>query len=165
MLPPDFLSAMRFERDDQAGITIRVNTIAHAVFILVSVGLCIKVMLDTPPKFPMAAALVVCAVYLIVRMLRFIRFYGLWINAYFEMGDDRARGFAADGSGTDEPVIYIKIILYLKVFFEEFFPLLVPADEHLVHFGLVFLLQVGSCSLGSSCPQEKVLPVIRVPAA
>ena len=40
---------MRFERDDQAGITIRVNTIAHAVFILVSVGLCVKVMLDTPP--------------------------------------------------------------------------------------------------------------------
>ena len=97
MLPPVFLSAMRFERDDQAGITIRVNTIAHAVFILVSVGLCVKVMLDTPPKFPMAAALAVCAVYLLVRMLRFIRFYGLWKNAYFEMGDDRARGFAADG--------------------------------------------------------------------
>ena len=97
MLPPVFLSAMRFERDDQAGITIRVNTIAHAVFILVSVGLCVKVMLDTPPKFPMAAALVVCAVYLFVRMLRFIRLYGLWKDAYFEMGDDRARGFAADG--------------------------------------------------------------------
>ena len=88
---------MRFERDDQAGITLRVNTIAQAVFILVSLGLCAKVMTDTPPNLLMAAVLVILAVYMFFRMLRFIRLFKLWKNAFFEMGDDRARGFAADG--------------------------------------------------------------------
>jgi len=74
-----------------------VNTIAQAVFILVAAGLCIKVMRETPPRFPMAVVLVLLAAYMFIRMLRFIRLRGLWKNAFFEMGDDRARGFAADG--------------------------------------------------------------------
>ena len=88
---------MRFERYDQAGITLRVNAIAQAVFILVSLGLCVKVMTDTPPNLLMAVVLVILAVYMLFRMLRFIRLFKLWKNAFFEMGDDRARGFAADG--------------------------------------------------------------------
>ena len=87
---------MRFEKDEQTGITIRVNAIAQAVFILVALGLCTRVMLEEPPRFPMAAVLVICAICMLIRMLRFIRLHGLWKNAWFEMGDDRARGFASD---------------------------------------------------------------------
>ena len=87
---------MRFERDEQAGITILVNIIAQGVFILVTAGLCLKVLQETPPRQTMAAALIVCALFLLVRMLRMIRFRSLWKNAYFEMSDDRAKGYGAN---------------------------------------------------------------------
>ena len=88
---------MRFERDEQAGITLLVNSIAQGVFILLAIGLCIKVMKETPPRLLMAVVLIVCAIYMLIRMLRFIHLRNLWKNAYFEMDNDRARGFAADG--------------------------------------------------------------------
>ena len=88
---------MRFERDEEAGITLRVNAIVQAVFILVALGLCVKFMLEASPRVLLAAVLVGCVILMLIRMLRFIHLYGLWKNAYFEMGDDRARGFAADG--------------------------------------------------------------------
>ena len=88
---------MRFEKDDSAGITLRGVVISHIVFIFVALGLCVKVMLDTPPNRLMALVLVGIAVYMLLRTARFLRLYGLWQKAYFEMGDDRAKGFAADG--------------------------------------------------------------------
>ena len=88
---------MRFERDQQAGITLLINCIAQGVFILLAIGLCIKVMKETPPRLLMAVVLIVCAIYMLIRMLRFIHLRNLWKNAYFEMDNDRARGFAADG--------------------------------------------------------------------
>ena len=88
---------MRFEKDEQAGITLLVNTVAQAVFILIAAGLCVKIATETPPRFLMVVVLAVYAVYLFIRMLRFIRLYTLWKSAYFEMGDDRAKGYAADG--------------------------------------------------------------------
>ena len=87
---------MRFERDEQPGITLLVNTIAHGVFILVALVLGVKVMQETPPRYLMAAALAVCVAFLCLRILRFLRLRRLWQGAYFEMADDRARGFAAD---------------------------------------------------------------------
>ncbi len=79
------------------GITLLVNTIAHIIFILVAAAVGCKAMSETPPRYLVTAVLAVCAVYLLLRVLRFIRLRELWKNAYFEMGDDRARGFAADG--------------------------------------------------------------------
>ena len=73
-----------------------VNTIAHIIFILVAAAVGCKAMSETPPRYLVTAVLAVCAVYLLLRVLRFIRFYGLWKNAYFEMGDDRVRGYGAD---------------------------------------------------------------------
>ncbi len=87
---------MRFERDEQTGVTILVNAIAQGVFILVAAGLCMKVLQETPPRYPMVVVLVLCAVYLLIRMVRMLRLRYLWKNAYFEMGDDRAKGFAAN---------------------------------------------------------------------
>ncbi len=88
---------MRFERDEQAGITLLVNSIAQAVFILVAIVLYIKVMRENPPRRLMAVVLIVCAIYMLIRMLRLIHLRNLWKNAYFEMDNDRAKGFAADG--------------------------------------------------------------------
>lgn len=87
---------MRFERDEEAGITLRVNAIVQAVFILVALGLCVKFMLEASPRVLLAAVLVVCVIFMLIRMLCFIHLYGLWKNAYFEMGDDRVRGYGAD---------------------------------------------------------------------
>ena len=87
---------MRFERDEQAGVTLRASLISHGIFILIALGLCAKVMMETPPRRVMALALVGYAAYMLLRVLRFLRLYSLWKNAYFEMADDRARGFATD---------------------------------------------------------------------
>ena len=88
---------MRFERDEQAGITLLVNSIAQGIFILVTIGICIKVMKETPPRPLMAVMLIAFAIYMLIRILYFIHLRNLWKNAYFETDNDRARGFAADG--------------------------------------------------------------------
>ena len=87
---------MRIERDEQAGITLRGSIITYVVFILVGLGLCGKFLLDTPPRYPIAMVLIVCAVYMLVHLLRFFRLYSLWKGAFVEMRDDRVRGFGGD---------------------------------------------------------------------
>ena len=87
---------MRFDRDEQAGITIKNNIISHAVFIVIDLLLCVKVLLEPVPRTIVAIALACGSLYMLLRMLRFIRFYNMWKNAYIEIGDDRAKGYAAD---------------------------------------------------------------------
>ena len=89
---------MRFERDEEAGITLRVNAIVQAVFILVALGLCVKFMLEASPRVLLAAVLVGCVIFMLIRMLRFIHLYGLWKNAYFEMGTTGSAAMVRTGS-------------------------------------------------------------------
>ena len=97
MLPPVFLWTMRFEKDSQAGVIICGTIIAQGILILVALGLGAKAaFLDAPPRFPLAFLFAICAIYMLVRLPRFLRLYGLWRNAWLEMGDDRIRGYGAD---------------------------------------------------------------------
>ena len=86
---------MRFDRDEQAGITIKNNIISHAAFIAFALLVCVKVLLEPSPRVIVAVALAGGSLYMLIRMLRFIRFYNMWKNAYIEIGGDRAKGYAA----------------------------------------------------------------------
>ena len=87
---------MIFEKDKQTGSILVGCIIAYGAFILVALVIGVKSYYETPPRYLLVALLAVTAIYMIVYLLRFIRLYRLWKNAFLEMGEDQVCGFGAD---------------------------------------------------------------------
>ena len=87
---------MRFEKDKRVGETIKLNVFVYLAIIGIAFGLAARQCFAAPPRYLIAVACFLCAVYLILCLIRFLRFLKSWENTYLLLDGDTVRGYGVD---------------------------------------------------------------------